>query len=83
MRVYRDALRGFDLSGSVGIFSAGHETLTDLGDSLDVVYKPSGAGAGDCGIAMAMTVECLDRFSEVAMSRGFVPLDVERDNSGV
>lgn len=83
VRVYRDALRRFDLSGSVGIFSAGHETLTDLGDSLDVVYKPSGAGAGDCGIAMAMKDECLDRFGEVAMSRGFVPLDVERDNSGV
>jgi len=82
-RHYRDALRRFDDAGIGYIFSAGHDELARLGDQLGVVYKPSGAGGGDCGIALAMDAELLSGFRNAAMSQGFVPLDIRRDNRGV
>lgn len=82
-RAFRDALRDFDDAGIGSIFAAGHDVLAALGDELGVVYKPSGAGGGDCGIALAADADRLDRFSAAAISRGFVPLDIRRDNRGV
>ena len=48
-----------------------------------MVYKPSGAGAGDCGIALANDREKLDRFTDAVGNTGFVTLDIRRDNNGV
>ncbi len=82
-RAFRDALRDFDNAGIGSIFTAGHDALAALGDELGVIYKPSGAGGGDCGIALAVDADRLGRFSAAAVSRGFVPLDIRRDNRGV
>jgi phosphomevalonate kinase len=82
-RQYRDALQRFDEAGIGNIFSAGHDELTRLGDELGIVYKPSGAGGGDCGVALGMDPDRLSEFGEAAQSQGFVPLDVRRDNRGV
>ena len=78
-----EAELGVTRAGVEAIFSAGHGKLADIGDDVGVVYKPSGAGAGDCGIALADDVELLDRFDEAASDRGFVTLDIRRDNNGV
>ena len=81
--MYRDALREFDRARSIDIFSAGHDEVANLGDTMGVVYKPSGAGGGDCGIAFATETSRLEAFRDVVASQGFVPLDVQRDNRGV
>ena len=83
VRDYRDELQAFDRAGIDAIFSAGHDRLAQIGDDVGVVYKPSGAGAGDCGVALADDTERLDRFDEVASARDFVTLDVQRDNNGL
>lgn len=82
VRDYRDELRAFDRNGVDTIFSAGHDKLAEIGDSIGVVYKPSGAGGGDCGVALADDIGRLDRFDEAAAIQGFVTLDVQRDNTG-
>jgi len=83
MRDYSHQLRDFDVATDTGIFSAGHDELHNTGESLGVVYKPCGAGGGDCGIALSDDVERLEEFSKAAISSGFVPLDVARDNRGL
>lgn len=83
MRDYTDQLRGFDDATGAGIFSAGHDDLYRAGKAAGVVYKPCGAGGGDCGIALATDVTRLDEFTRVVAALGFVPLDVQRDNRGL
>ena len=80
---YCRQLRDFDQMMATQIFSAGHAELCAEGEKLDVVYKPSGAGGGDCGIALATDVAQLAAFARVAAAHGFVPLDIGRDNSGL
>jgi phosphomevalonate kinase len=48
-----------------------------------VVYKPCGAGGGDIGIAVDTDADGLDAFTALAIDAGFVPLDLQMDNSGV
>jgi len=83
MRRYTQQLAEFDVATNAGIFSSGHEELWTAGEALGVVYKPCGAGGGDCGIALATDSALLEAFNGVAVAQGFVPLDAERDNRGL
>jgi len=83
VQAFTNRLRDFDEATSAGIFSAGHAEMRKGGDQLGVVYKPSGAGGGDCGVALSTDTGKLDAFDQVASSCGFVSLDIERDNSGL
>lgn len=83
MRAYTNKLQEFDNKTEAGIFSAGHGELHRAGEAGGVVYKPCGAGGGDCGIAISTDISRLDEFSNLAVDQGFVPLDVQRDNRGL
>lgn len=83
MRQYTLQLAEFDGATNAGIFSSGHAALCTAGESLGIVYKPCGAGGGDCGIALSTDNALLETFNAVAVAQGFVPLDAGRDNRGL
>lgn len=85
-RRYADTLRQFSIDHDLGIFDAGHDELTDLAASFDVVYKPCGAGGGDIGVVLASDSHdsrAINRFCEKAETNGFQQLAVLLDPDGV
>ena len=56
---YESGLRRLDKAAGLGIFSPVHERLREIAVHHGAVYKPSGAGGGDFGIALtdSRTVE--------------------------
>lgn len=49
---YESGLRQLDEAAGIGIFSPAHERLRAIALKHGAVYKPSGAGGGDFGIAL-------------------------------
>ena len=49
---YESGLRQLDEAAGIGIFSPVHERLRAIAVKHGAVYKPSGAGGGDFGIAL-------------------------------
>jgi phosphomevalonate kinase len=86
-RRYTDALRQFGIDHDLGIFDAGHDELADLAESVDLVYKPCGAGGGDIGIVLASehgdNGRELNRFCERAEAGGFQLLSLLPDPTGL
>lgn len=82
-RHYIDTLRQFSIDHDLGIFDAGHDKMTALAASFDVVYKPCGAGGGDIGIALAIDESAMIRFCAQATTNGFQQLAVALDPNGV
>ncbi len=62
VRDYAGALAAFARSTSLPILSGGHRELMALAADYNVVYKPSGAGGGDLGIAVSDDEEALAAF---------------------
>ena len=54
-----------------GIWSAAHKELLAVAQRAGVVYKPSGAGGGDYGLAFAIERERLAEFGERASAAGY------------
>lgn len=80
LRTFAARLRDFDVAAALGIHSPAHRRLESLaGDA--VVYKPSGAGGGDLGIACAFDTSALATFAARATAEGFLamPLEVQQD----
>ncbi|MFX3657981.1 MAG: mevalonate kinase [bacterium] len=80
---YVDALKQLDDAAALGIFGAGHLTLTRLAHTAGVVYKPCGAGGGDLGAAFASDPDALARFAGLARDQGFLPLPLETALHGI
>lgn len=83
LREYVDAFRHYDDEYQLGIFSAGHATLTEQAAALGLVYKPCGAGGGDFGIALADDRQTLHTFVAAAEVEGFVHSDFAIDPVGL
>ena len=77
--VYRDLASAANLS----VWSAQHETMYDLANQVGVLYKPSGAGGGDIGMAVATDPRCLTELRCEASNLSATPLDLQRDSNGV
>jgi phosphomevalonate kinase len=80
---YIATLRRFDVDHKLGIFDAGHAVLADTADSLELVYKPCGAGGGDLGIAISSDDAELAAFVDIARQQNFKLMDLAIDASGV
>ena len=80
---YGAAWQEFDQVAGLGIYSAAHRELLDLARSADCFYKPSGAGGGDCGIAVSRHPEALKRMRRAAAGKGYRPLDMELAAQGL
>lgn len=79
---YVTMLDSFSLDHALGIFDARHDELVEMAKMSNVVYKPSGAGGGDIGVAFASSAADIDSFSRLAMEAGFSKLDLSLDSRG-
>lgn len=70
-RGYAAALERFDAASGLGIVSSEHRQLAALAEMAGVAYKPSGAGGGDVGVAVAADPARLAAFDEAAAAAGF------------
>lgn len=80
---YAAAWRELDRSARLGVFSREHRQLEGLAGAADCVYKPSGAGGGDCGLAFSTDRERLDALRGSAREAGFLPLTVDLGVKGL
>lgn len=80
---YIDILREFSADYGLGIFDAGHAELSGIAESTGVVYKPCGAGGGDCGVCLAMDSAAIDAFLSGAEARQAHRPDIGIDVDGV
>ena len=74
---YGLAWQALDRAAALGVYSAPHRELLDLSRLAGCLYKPSGAGGGDCGLALARDSRSLARMREMAAERGYATLDME------
>jgi ERG8-type phosphomevalonate kinase len=74
---YESGLRLLDEAAGIGIFSPVHEQLRAIALEHGAVYKPSGAGGGDFGIALTDSPEVEQALREGYAARGFEVLNEE------
>jgi phosphomevalonate kinase len=83
LRRFVAALEAYESARRVGIFEGGHAELLDLSrDFSGLVYKPTGAGGGDIGLALAGSGPMLDEFVAAAAAYGFEAADLRVDERG-
>ena len=80
---YAAVLQRLDRAAGIGIYGEGHVTAQALAASCRVVYKPSGAGGGDMGLALATDAERLAAFRAAASGTGLMVVDLEVGVDGV
>jgi len=73
---YETALRRLDGAAGIGIFSPVHERLHAIAQRHGAVYKPSGAGGGDFGIALTESGEVEQALRSDYAAAGYRTLDV-------
>lgn len=74
---YESGLRQLDEAARIGIFSPAHERLREIARRHGAVYKPSGAGGGDFGIAVTDSPEVERALRRAYVDAGVPLLDVE------
>ena len=80
---YRDQVASFGKAVGIDILSRPHRELAALGEACQVVYKSSGAGGGDLGLAFSACPAALKEFGSRAANAGFRPLtDLKLDLRG-
>lgn len=80
---YIALLREFSADYGLGVFDAGHAELAELAGEVGVVYKPCGAGGGDCGVCLSSDSAALDEFLKHAPARQAHRPDIGIDFDGV
>ena len=75
-------LENYDNDSMIGIFSPAHRSLQQLVAARGAVYKPTGAGGGDFGIAFADNAETIARLKSDLQSQGFMLTDAELGAEG-
>ena len=83
VREFAAAWRALDRSARLGVFSREHRRLESLAREADCVYKPSGSGGGDCGLAFSTDRARLDALRGSAREAGFLPLEVDLGVEGL
>lgn len=87
---FLDALRYFieiqefiDSGSRIGIWGPQHRAMKSLANQEGVLYKPSGAGGGDIGLAISTDLDALDRLVESAEKMGLREIDAQIEDAGV
>lgn len=83
LRIFVKDLQYFSADQEVGIFDAGHRELVAPAESLELVYKPCGAGGGDIGVVFGTSASALNAFCAHASGSGFMCLDMPVAARGV
>ena len=74
---YRRELENYDNDSMIGIFSPPHRSLQQLIAARGAIYKPAGAGGGDCGVAFADDIETIVQLKSELQHQGFTYSDAE------
>ena len=80
---YAAAWQALDRAGELGVYSAPHRELLGLARASDCFYKPSGAGGGDCGLALARDRASIDSMRRSAAAKGYQSLHMHLAAQGM
>lgn len=80
---YDDALRALDSGAGIGIYTPAHQRLAEIAGSAGAVYKISGAGGGDFGIALADSAAVIARASAEFARQGILTMPGTTSAAGV
>ena len=75
LAAYDDALLGLDSDARIGINSEAHAKIRQLVERHGAIYKISGAGGGDFGVALTESTEVIEAVREDCGKGGFEILD--------
>jgi phosphomevalonate kinase len=81
--IYQSCLKDLGQKSGMPIVSPVHMNLVDKVRKLKGVYKPSGAGSGDIGIAFAENTNDMERISEMIVQEGYTIIPVRIAQNGV
>ena len=68
---YATALQELDRDAGIGIYGGGHAAMRDIARTHGAVYKPSGAGGGDFGLALSASASALAALAGEFTARGY------------
>jgi len=80
---YAAGLARLGVASGLDIVSAEHRVLAAIAAECGVVYKTSGAGGGDIGIALTVDAERLQAFRQRVTQAGLQILDVQLEPHGL
>jgi phosphomevalonate kinase len=80
---YGEALEALGLAMGAEIVTAEHRRIGQLGRKLGVVYKTSGAGGGDVGLALSLQPDSLRVFKARVAELGFLVVELGIDQQGL
>jgi phosphomevalonate kinase len=83
LRAYSQRLRAMDEASGIGIYGDSHLALVELAESCDVIYKPSGAGGGDVGIAIATSAAAIEALAQRARAMDIATLALGMEQHGI
>jgi len=83
MADYDDALRALDDGAGIGIYTSAHNRHARLAQECGAVYKVSGAGGGDFGIAFADSAAAIAGMRSRLAGEGVLTLPGSADVPGV
>lgn len=78
-QIYRD----INSEAKLSIWSAQHETMHHLATEVGALYKPSGAGGGDIGVAVATDPQSLTALRHKTVGLPVTLLDLQMDTNGI
>ena len=80
---YANTLDRLGQASGLDIVCSEHRAIAAIAASCGVVYKTSGAGGGDIGVALSDDRERLQYFCQRVSAAGFSPLDTAPDACGL
>jgi len=80
---YDEALRVLDADAGIGIDTKNHNDLRELSTAHGAVYKTSGAGGGDFGLALSDSIEVIKELKRSITRRGVMSLDATHAEAGL
>jgi phosphomevalonate kinase len=80
---FSERLQALDAAANIGIWSEVHQRLGRIAAESGAVYKPSGAGGGDFGLAFSSDEAKLENLAEVYREQGFLVPTLEFSVGGL
>jgi phosphomevalonate kinase len=83
LRIYAAHLRALDDAAGLGIWTPAHQRLETMAESAGLLYKTSGAGGGDFGLAIGASKLSTARLAEACIHREILTLTVDGRTPGL
>jgi phosphomevalonate kinase len=83
LAAYDSALRMMDCDGAIGINTESHDLLRSVSAQHGAIYKTSGAGGGDFGIALSDSPKVIESLAIALSDSGYRVLNGSPDADGL